>query len=89
MQAKICLKKFTEKTGHTFYIHYKFSLSVTVFRVLVSDRRKQNHYYYYYYYYLLQLSCVSSSYTSTDKTNKNIRVHKRNNTTTQYKQYKT
>jgi hypothetical protein len=48
-------------------------------------------YYYYYYYYLLQFSCHSVAVVLTLVQTKQIRIniHKRNNTKTQYKQYKT
>jgi hypothetical protein len=52
------------------------------------------HYYYYYYYYyycLLQLSFHPVAVALTPVQTKPIRIniHKRNNTKTQYKQYKT
>ena len=48
------------------------------------------HYYYYYYYYLLQLSCQSVEVGLTLVQTKQIRIdiHRRNNTKTQYEQYK-
>ena len=50
-----------------------------------------DYYNYYYYYYLLQLSCHSVAVVITLVQTKQIRIniHKRNNTKTQYKQYKT
>jgi len=50
-----------------------------------------NNNYYYYYYYLLQFSCHSLPAVLTPVQTKQIRIniHKRNNTKTQYKQYKT
>jgi len=49
------------------------------------------YYYYYYYYYLLQLSFLSVTAVLTLIQIKQIRIkiHKRNSTKTQYKQYKT
>ena len=49
------------------------------------------YYYYYYYYYLLQLSFHSVAVVLIVEQTKQIRknIHKRNNTKTQYKQYKT
>jgi len=49
------------------------------------------YYSYYYYYYYLQLSCHSMAVVLTLIQTKQVRIniHKRNNTKTQYKQYKT
>ena len=48
-------------------------------------------YYYYYYYYLLELSfhLVAVVLTLVQTKQIGINIHKRNNTKTQYKQYKT
>ena len=49
------------------------------------------YYYYYYYYYLLQSSFLSVAVVPTLVQTKEIRINisNRNNTKTQYKQYKT
>ena len=49
------------------------------------------YYYYYYYYYLMQLSfhSVAVVLTLIQAKRRRINIHKRNNTKTQYKQYKT
>jgi len=58
----------------------------------------ESYYYYYYYYHyhhhhhhLLQLSCHSVAAVLTLVQTKQLRIntHKRNNTKTQYQQYKT
>jgi hypothetical protein len=55
----------------------------------------QNYYYYYFYYYsyyyVLQLSChsVAVVLTAVQTEQLRINIHKRNNTKTQYKKYKT
>jgi hypothetical protein len=77
----------------------KTSISVSgddLWRCLCIESRRENsvhycYYCYYYYYYLLQLSFHSVAIVLTLVQTKQIRIniHKRNNTKTQYKQYRT